>query len=161
VHRGAVVASCFSLRDGHHTRCPGLPDPPGLLPSGCQGQHGGSAPVPRWRGPDLRCSSLAAAGAGPATGPESAADLGLSRPGDRALGGHGPAGLGSLARPRLVAGAWALQRLQPRKQKAVLVDALDGSGRNGLLMSVRVLGQDDIHGMGLIKGLDYLDAIAQ
>ena len=63
--------------------------------------------------------------------------------------------------PRLLAGAWALQRLQPRKQKAVLVHALDGSGRNGLLMSVRVLGQDDIHGMGLIKGLDYLDAIAQ
>jgi hypothetical protein len=61
--------------------------------------------------------------------------------------------LGSLARPRLLAGAWALQRLQPRKQKAVLVHALDRSGRNGLHMSVRVLGQDDIHGMGLIKGL--------
>jgi hypothetical protein len=67
----------------------------------------------------------------------------------------------SLAQPLLAFGHWALQRLQPRKQKAVLVHALDGSGRNGLLMSVRVLGQDDIHGMGLIKGLDYLDAIAQ
>jgi hypothetical protein len=28
-------------------------------------------------------------------------------------------------------------------------------------MSVRVLGQDDIDGMGLIKGLHYLDSIAQ
>ena len=28
-------------------------------------------------------------------------------------------------------------------------------------MSVRLLGQDDIHGMGLIKGLHHLDAIAQ
>jgi len=28
-------------------------------------------------------------------------------------------------------------------------------------MSVRVLGQDDVHGMGLIKGLHHLDAIAQ
>jgi hypothetical protein len=28
-------------------------------------------------------------------------------------------------------------------------------------LSVRVLGQDDIHGMGLIKGLHHLDAIAQ
>ena len=72
-----------------------------------------------------------------------------------------PAGLGSLARPRLLAGAWALQRLQPRKQKAVLVHVLYGSGRNGFYMSVRVLGQDDIHGMGLIKRLDHLDAIAQ
>ena len=43
----------------------------------------------------------------------------------------------------------------------MLVHALDGSGRNGLHMSIRVLGQDDIHGMGLIKGLHYLDAIAQ
>jgi len=161
VQQGAVVASCLQHRHGHHTRWPGLPDPPGLLLSGCQGQHGGAAPVPRWRGPDLRCSSLAAAGAGPATGPESAADLGLSRPGDRALGGHGPAGLGSLARPRLVAGAWALQRLQPRKQKAVRVHALDRISRNGLHMSVRVLGQNDIHGMGLIEGLHHLDAIAQ
>jgi len=38
---------------------------------------------------------------------------------------------------------------------------LDGGGRNGLQISVRVLGQDDIHGMGLIKGLHHLDAIAQ
>ena len=28
-------------------------------------------------------------------------------------------------------------------------------------MSVRVLGQDDIHSMGLIKGLHHLDAITQ
>ena len=59
------------------------------------------------------------------------------------------------------AGGWALQRLHPRKQKAVLVHALDGGSRNGLQMSDRVLGQDDIHGMGLIKGLHNLDAIAQ
>ena len=70
-------------------------------------------------------------------------------------------GLGSLAQPDLGADGWALQRLQPRKQKAVLVHALDGSGRDGLHMSVRVLGQDDIHGMCLIKGLHHLDAIAQ
>ena len=63
--------------------------------------------------------------------------------------------------PGLPADAWALQRLQPRKKKAVLIHALDGSGRNGLHLSVRVLGQDDIHGMGLIKGLHHLDAIAQ
>jgi hypothetical protein len=69
--------------------------------------------------------------------------------------------LGSLAYPCLPADAWALQRLQPRKQKTGLIHALDGSGRNGLHMSVRVLGQDDFHGMGLIKGLHYLDAIAQ
>jgi len=43
----------------------------------------------------------------------------------------------------------------------VLIHALDGGSRNGLHMSVRVLGQDDIHGMGLIKGLHHLDAIAQ
>ncbi|MCX5967528.1 MAG: hypothetical protein NTV57_07795 [Cyanobacteria bacterium] len=43
----------------------------------------------------------------------------------------------------------------------MLINALDGSGRNDLHKSVKVLGQDDIHGMGLIKGLDYLDAIAQ
>ena len=70
-------------------------------------------------------------------------------------------GLGSLAQPDLGADGWALQRLQPRKQKAVLVHALDRSGRNGLNLSLRVLGQDDIHGMGLIKGLHHLDAIAQ
>ena len=69
--------------------------------------------------------------------------------------------MSSLAQPLLAFGHWALQRLQPRKQKAVLVHALDGSGRNSLHMSVRVLGQDDIHGMGLIKGLHHLDAIAQ
>jgi hypothetical protein len=69
--------------------------------------------------------------------------------------------LGSLARQRLLAGVWALQRLQPRKQKAVLVHALDGGGRNGFYMSVRVLGQNDIHGMGLIKGQQHLEAIAQ
>ena len=28
-------------------------------------------------------------------------------------------------------------------------------------MRVRVLGQNDIHGMGLIKGLHHLDSIAQ
>ena len=28
-------------------------------------------------------------------------------------------------------------------------------------MSVRLLGKDDIHGMGLIEGLNHLDAIAQ
>ena len=43
----------------------------------------------------------------------------------------------------------------------MFIHALDGGGRNGLHMSVRVLGQDDIHGMGLIKGLHHLDAIAQ
>ena len=43
----------------------------------------------------------------------------------------------------------------------MLVHALDGSGRNGLHLSIRVLGQDDIHGMGLIKSLHHLDAIAQ
>ena len=43
----------------------------------------------------------------------------------------------------------------------MLIHALDRSGRDGLHMSVRVLGQDDIHGMGLIKGLHHLDAIAQ
>ena len=59
------------------------------------------------------------------------------------------------------AGGWALQRLQPRKQKAVLIHALDRIRRNGPYMSVRVLGQDDIHGMGLIKGLHHLDAITQ
>ena len=69
--------------------------------------------------------------------------------------------MSSLAQPLLAFDHWALQRLQPRKQKAVLVHALDRSGRNGLHMSVRVLGQDDIHGMGLIKGLHHLDAIAQ
>ena len=69
--------------------------------------------------------------------------------------------MSSLAQPLLAFGHWALQRLQPRKQKAVLVHALDRCGRNGLHMSVRVLGQDDIHGMGLIKGLHHLDAIAQ
>jgi hypothetical protein len=67
----------------------------------------------------------------------------------------------SLAQPLLAFGNWALQRLQPRKKKAVLVHALDRISRNGLHMSVRVLGQDDIHGMGLIKGLHHLDAIAQ
>jgi hypothetical protein len=67
----------------------------------------------------------------------------------------------ALAQSLLTFGHWALQRLQPRKQKAVLVHALDGGGRNGLLMSVKLLGQDDIHGMGLIKGLHHLDAIAQ
>jgi hypothetical protein len=75
--------------------------------------------------------------------------------------GSAASGLGLLPEPRFAAGPSALQRLQPRKQKAVLVHALDGSGRNGLHMSVRVLGQDDIHGMGLIKGLHHLDAIAQ
>ena len=69
--------------------------------------------------------------------------------------------MSSLAQPLLAFGHWALQRLQPRKQKAVLVHALDGSGRNGLYMSIRMLGKDDIHGMGLIKGLHHLDAIAQ
>ena len=69
--------------------------------------------------------------------------------------------MGSLARPRLLAGAWTLQRLQPRKQKAVLVLALDRISRNGLHKSVRVLGKDDIHGMGLIKGLHHLDASTQ
>ena len=69
--------------------------------------------------------------------------------------------MSSLAHPLLAFGHWALQRLQPRKQKAVLVHVLDRNGRNGLHMSVRVLGQDDIHGMGLIKGLHHLDAIAQ
>ena len=69
--------------------------------------------------------------------------------------------MSSLARPLLAFGHWALQRLQPRKQKAVLVHALDRGGRNGLHLSVWVLGQDDIHGMGLIKGLHHLDAIAQ
>ena len=69
--------------------------------------------------------------------------------------------MGSLARPRLLAGAWALQRLQPRKQKAVLVLGLDRISRNGLHMSVRVLGKDDIHGMGLIKGLHHLNANTQ
>ena len=44
---------------------------------------------------------------------------------------------------------------------AVLVHALVGRGRDGLQMSVRVLGQNDVHGMGLIKGLHHLDAIAQ
>jgi len=67
----------------------------------------------------------------------------------------------SLAQPLLAFGHWALQRLQPREQKAVLVHALDRSGRNGLHLSVRVLGQNDIHGMSLIKGLHHLDAIAQ
>ena len=69
--------------------------------------------------------------------------------------------MSSLAQPLLAFGHWALQRLQPRKQKAVLVHALDGSGRDGLHMSVRVLRQDDIHGMGLFKGLHHLDAIDQ
>jgi hypothetical protein len=69
--------------------------------------------------------------------------------------------LGSLARPLLPAGAWALQGLQLRKQKAVLIHALDRISRDDLHMSVRVLGQDDIHGMGLIKGLHHIDAIAQ
>ena len=69
--------------------------------------------------------------------------------------------MSSLAQPLLAFAHWALQRLQPRKQKAGLVHALDRSGRNSLHMSVRVLGQDDIHGMGLIKGLHHLDAIAQ
>jgi hypothetical protein len=67
----------------------------------------------------------------------------------------------SLAQSLLTFGHWALQRLQPRKQKAVRVHALDRISRNGLHMSVRVLGQNDIHGMGLIKGLHHLDAIAQ
>lgn len=62
---------------------------------------------------------------------------------------------------RLAADGSALQRLQPRKQKGVLIHALDGSGRNGFQMSVRVLGQDDVHCMGLIKGLHHLDSIAQ
>ena len=43
----------------------------------------------------------------------------------------------------------------------MLVLALDGRGRDGLHLSVRVLDQDDIHGMGLIKGLHHLDSIAQ
>ena len=68
---------------------------------------------------------------------------------------------GLLTQPRLPAGAWGLQRLKPRKQKAVLVHALDRNSRNSLHMSIRVLGQDDIHGMGFIKGLHHLDAIAQ
>ena len=89
----------------------------------------------------------------------------FSRPSARALStrlrARRPAGLGSLAPPWLAADCWALQQLQPRKQKAVLVHVLDRNGRNGLHMSVRVLGQDDIHGMGLIKGLHHLDAMAQ
>ena len=110
-----------------------MPDPLDLLPPGRQGLHYGATPVPRRRGSDLRCSSLAAAGAGPAASPQSAADLGLSRPGDRALGEHGPAGLGSLARPRLLAGAWALQRLQPRKQKSADADG------TSLVSAIKVL----------------------
>ena len=98
VHRGAVVASYLHHRHGHHTRCPGLPDLLHILSPGRQGQHGGPAPVPRWRGPDLRCSPLAAAGAGPAAGPQSAADLGFSRRGASALSAQlrarGLAGLG-------------------------------------------------------------------
>ena len=43
----------------------------------------------------------------------------------------------------------------------MLVHALDGRGRDGLHMSVRVLGQDDVHGMGLIESLHHLYAIAQ
>ena len=69
--------------------------------------------------------------------------------------------MSSLAQPLVAFGHWGLKRLQPGKQKAVLIHALDRSGRNGLNLSVRVLGQDDIHGMGLIKGLHHLDAIAQ
>ena len=69
--------------------------------------------------------------------------------------------MSSLAQPLLAFGHWAVQRLQPRKQKAVLIHALDGGGRNGLHLSVRVLGKDDIHGMGLIKGLHHLDASTQ
>jgi len=95
-----VVASCLPRRHGHHTRCSGLPDPPGLLPSGCQREHRGPAPVPRWRGAHQCCSPLVAARAGPAAGAQPAADLGVSRPGARALRPRGPAGLGSLALPR-------------------------------------------------------------
>ena len=62
---------------------------------------------------------------------------------------------------RLAADGSALQRLQPRKQKAVLIHALDRKSRKGLHMSIRVLGQNDIHGMGLIKGMHHLDSIAQ
>ncbi len=43
----------------------------------------------------------------------------------------------------------------------MLVHALDQSSRNGLPLSIRVLGQDDIHGMGPIKGLHHLDASTQ
>ena len=43
----------------------------------------------------------------------------------------------------------------------MFIHALDGGCRNGLHMSVRVLGQDEIHGMDLIKGLHHLDAITQ
>ena len=43
----------------------------------------------------------------------------------------------------------------------MLIHALEGGGRNGLHMSVRVLGKDDIHYMGFIKGLHHLDAMAQ
>ena len=66
------------------------------------------------------------------------------------LRARGPASVSSLAQPLLAFGHWALQRLQPRKQKALLVHALDRNGRSGLHLIVRVLSQDDIHGMGLI-----------
>jgi hypothetical protein len=99
---------------------------------------------------------LAAARAGPAAGTQSAADLGADARvivlSERIC---------EPVEPRLAAGAWALPRLQPRKQTAVLVHTLDRNSRNDLHMRVRVLGQDDIHGMGFIKGLHHLDAIAQ
>ena len=137
---------------------------PACPPPSRQGPRPAAAAIPRWRGPDLRCSPLAAAGASPAAGPQSAADLGLGRQGASALSAQlrarGPAGLGGCP-IHGCPGARALQRLQPRKQKMVLVHAFDGSGRNSLHLSVRVLGKDDIHSMGLIKGLHHLDAIAQ
>ena len=54
-----------------------------------------------------------------------------------------------------------IQLFQHRKQKAVLVHALDRISRNGLYMSVMLRGQDDIQGVGIIKVLHHHHAIAQ
>jgi hypothetical protein len=37
LQRDALVPSCLPHRHGNHSRCPGMPDPPGLLPFGRQG----------------------------------------------------------------------------------------------------------------------------
>ena len=92
-----MVASCLPRRHGNHSCCHGLPDPHRLLPAVRQGQHTAAASFSRWRGSDLRRSPLAGARVGPTAGAQSAADLGFSRLGTRALSPRGSADLGSLA----------------------------------------------------------------
>ena len=134
-----------------------VPDPPRLLPSGCQGQHGSAPPVPRWRRAHQRCTPLAAAGAGPAAGAQSAADMGISRPGDRALSTPGRAGLGSLALPHW---PWTGPGSPSSPREACACPFLPVRLPHGLGNGTRLAGLNDLQRMGHVEGLDHLDAKA-